>query len=390
MDFFFTNTNGTAWNSTHFIFWPPYERGIFEIPLEFFEPYSLIINAVVTPLICVIGLCGNGLGVFVIWKDCKVQTQSIYRYMFALMVFDIVYLLVGLLLGIVSIIQAYDWDLANVILMHIVFGTGYLDMAVYHTSSVLLLVMALERLNALLRPLTVKHTWLSIYHRRIIGLVLGIVAVSVLPFPLCFTIVSQTFLNHTTLNIQTKPELLEFYDKYSIVEAVVSCVYPILMLGLNIAIPIAYCRALYRRRTQLPNISSNDSQQLKVTMMVLWIAVLYTLLAVPRIFLQTLIFVDERYDYDGIYGLTFYFLTFTGDVLARLNSANDFFVYVLVSERYRKLIVEMFYRKPSQKRCKSLTDRYSRSSGRAGAYTQSQSELSTQISVIAVSKIPAA
>ena len=319
-------------------------RAAFEISLELFNECTFVVNVILTPIICTIGLCGNGVGLFVMWHDFKYQKQSIYRYMFALMAFDNVYLLVGLAIGIVSIIQVYNWDLANWLLMHMTFVTGFLDVVSYHTTSILLMAMALERLSALLRPLAMKQTLLYRYPVHISVIIFLIFAVLILPFPAGVEIIEQTYMNRTILNIQSRAEFVEFLALWHRGETIISTIYPVLMLIFNIAIPIAYCRYLHRR-SNLTSGGSSDTQQLRITIMVLWVTILYMLLAVPKIFLQVIIlFVDKAYDHDGIHSLTFYLFTFVGDLFARVNAANDFLVYVLVSERYRKILYVLFTR----------------------------------------------
>ena len=338
------------------------QGGMFDLTFAFHEQYMFIVYAILTPIICVIGLCGNGLGLFVVWHDFKHQKPSVYRYMFALMIFDNVYLVVGVTLGAVTILQEFNWDLANVLLVHLTYGTGYLDSLIYHTTSVLLIVMSLERLNALLRPLSFNQSWLCRYPIRIVCLTFVVLAIAILPFPLSFEIVPWKYFNRSAIFLQVKPEFLEFYIHYSFGETILSCLYPVVMLILNIAVLIAYGQYVHRRRAHFATASTIDSQQLKVTLLVLWVTVLYTLLAAPKIFLQTLIFIDSNYDFSGKYWLTFYFLTSTGDLFARLNSANDFFIYILVSGRYRKLLSAMFDKCCLRKRTyRSFSDIFSHS-----------------------------
>ena len=327
-------------NTTTLQYGNPTEKGVFEIPLEFFLQYSFIGNVIVTPIICIMGICGNSLGVYVLKRECRHQELGVYRYMLALMVFDNIYLLLGLAISTTSIIEVFDWYLANMLITHFTYVAGYLDLVIYHTSSVLLTVMALERLNALVRPFTVRRSWLSKYPLRLIAAIFVFSVVYILPYPFCFetTTVKSSQDNLTMHVLQVKPEVAEFYVKYSFVETIVSCLYPIVMLVINIAIPIAYRRVVQQRKMDLPNVSTKDTQQLKVTLMIVWIAVMYILLAIPKIFMQSLIFIDGDYNFDGKYSLTFYFLVFTGDIFARLNAANDFFIYVLVSERHRKML----------------------------------------------------
>lgn len=64
-----------------------------------------------------------------------------------------------------------------------------------------------------------------------------------------------------------------------------------------------------------------------------WHFVLY----LPILFLQTLLFVDDRYSFYGDLSQTFAFFLFLGDFLARINAATDFVIYILVSTHYRNI-----------------------------------------------------
>lgn len=335
---------------------PPLPKSIFEIPHDIFKIYAFITNIIATSIVCILGITGNSLGVLILWHGLKFRKQSIHCYMIALMTFDNVYLMIGLIVATGSIIQEYDFWLATTMFVHLSFMTGYLDIVFYHASSSMLIVMALERLNALVRPFTVKESWLSLHPIKIIVSITGFNIIFALPFPISFRIVERPVGNLTFYNIQRKDELRQFYDQYNFIETFISGLYPIIMLVLNIAIPIAYCRVTNKRRVTLPNKSVDDTQQFKITMTVLWISVLYTILAVPKLFLQVLFYMDNNYNFDGIFVSTFYFLTFAGDILARLNAANDFFIYVLVSKRYRKILWLLLTRKFNKTHSYKSTD----------------------------------
>lgn len=318
--------------------------GLLKITFSFYREYSFYGNVVISPIICILGLGGNTIGMRVLWRDCRNQKLSIFRYLFALMLFDNIFLLGGLFINVIAMVEIYDWYLANWIFTYTSFGSGYVDFVIFHTSSVLLIVMALERLNALVRPFTVKRSWFSKYPLKIIVSIFVSSALIILPYPFCFEVIASEYENKTFYLLTPKSDIRYFYEQYSFAENVVSSIYPIIMLGINIAIPIAYCRVLKQRKMDLPNVSSNDTQQFKITLMVLWIAVMYILLSIPKIFLQTLIFIDSDYNFSGKYFLTFYVFTFTGDILARLNAANDFVIYILISKRYRRILRVMLCR----------------------------------------------
>lgn len=318
------------------------KQPIFTITPDFYRQYFFIGNVIVSPVICILGICGNIVGLKVLWKDIQSSKQSTYRYMFALMIFDNAILFTGLVIGIVSVIEYINWFLANRIFTHNAFVAGYIDFVSYHCSSLLLIVMSLERLKALIRPLEVRLSWLYSYPKQIIVIIFITSAITNLPFPFLFEVITSRGANNSTyFNLRIKPDLMQFYEKYSFVETVVGCFYPILLLVLNIAIPVTYCWIMRQRRLKFPSACPHRNRQMKVTMLVLWISVMYVLHSLPKLFLQTLIFIDHDYDFNGAFYLHFFTLTFTSDILARLNAANDFLIYFLVSERYRLILLNL-------------------------------------------------
>ena len=108
---------------------------------------------------------------------------------------------------------------------------------------------------------------------------------------------------------------------------------------------------------------------------------LYVLLSIPKLMLQTLFFMDNQYNFDGAYVQTFYFFTFTGDLFARINSANDFFIYVLVSRRYRNILYRIVMKYVAcSKKYKNLNDIF-RNANSDVIETEKQKSM-TQISVV--------
>ena len=332
----------SSFNMTSPEFFFPFlsEKPAFYISFMFYLRYHFYVNVIVSPLICVLGLSGNVVGMRIVWEDLNKRNCSTYLYMFALMVFDSTLLFTGLVIGIISIIEQYDWFLANIIFTYFSFIAGYVDFVVFHSASVLLIIMSLERLFALTSPFEVRLSLLSRYPRRIV-LIIFILAVFInMPFPFCFEIISiKGYSNKSFVNIRIKSDLATFYEQYSLAETILSCIYPIILLFINIILPIIYCSLANQRKRSLPNGStSTHLHQYKVTILVLTIAISYVVLSIPKIMLQTLIFIDPDYGLNGVFSFTFYFFTITGDLLARLNAANDFFIYLMVSKRYRKIL----------------------------------------------------
>jgi len=319
----------------------------FAVSPEVYMQIAYYGNTILSPFLCLFGLCGNSLGLYIMYNDKKRKDLSIYSYMMALMVFDNIFLVIGVVLSGTSIIEFYDRYLANSIFTHFSFAGGYFDFLMFHATSVLLIVMSVERLQALVSPFTFKQSWLSMYPNRIIFGIAISFGLMLLPYPFCFEVIElPDFIDpsETIYLLATKPEFEEFYKQYGFIEGIISLIYPIVLFGLNLAIPIAFRRFKQRRKQTLKS-AAKDNQQLKVTVTVVCVTVLYILLSIPKIFIQVLVFYDDRYNFTGVYGLTFFLFTALGDVFGRINAANDFVIYVLLSERYRRLIRIAFCRR---------------------------------------------
>lgn len=343
------------------------DNGMFGITQEFSHAYEYVVNVYINSVVCVLGLLGNTLGVHVLRKDLKNRTST-YRYMLALMLVDNVALVLGIVNSILTIIGLYDIYLHNFITNHLPFVSAFVDSTSFHGSSIILLIMSLERLNALIRPFKVKQSWFSNYPDKTIILIFIIIIVFLLPFPFSFEVLSFTnHENRTVYILRTKPSHINFYNIYNFAETLITCVYPVVLLFINIAIPIVYRHVVQKRKSELRT-SSNVNQQLRITLVVLWLAISYTMFLIPEIFLQCLIYLDYNYQSDGKYAPTFYFFLYTGDLLHRLNAANDFYIYILISERERKIIRYMFC-----KQCVSEEDlRISRHTSTSSQRTKSQ------------------
>lgn len=330
------NTTETTVNP--FMFWPPYVPGAFEVSLDLYFKFGFYSNNIASPIIIFIGLFGNVIGFYIMLYDKQWKTMSIYVYMLALFIIDILYLLQSLIICTFTIIETFDWALANRFMVPFSFAGGFIDFFTFHVGSLFLFIMSIERLHALVSPFTFKQSKLSNFPFRIIFGVVIAFFLLILPYPFCFyTEEFLDFYNNTFLLILTKPEMSEFNKHYGFVESILSLIYPIIMLLVNFAIVIAFRRFQLRRQVNLKN-SSENNQQLKITIMVVCVTTLYVLLSVPKVFIQILTFVDDNYNFYGMYSPTFYFYMSLGDLFARLNAANDFIIYVLVSKRLRRLI----------------------------------------------------
>lgn len=333
---------------------------MFSITEENYHQMSFYINVIVTPVVCVFGVCGNVLGVGVLWTNSRQHRLTVYIYMCSLTLCDALYLFFGLLRSIPHIVKIYDAYRANFVEEHMKLGTIYIDVVLTYTSTHLVIVMAAERLYALIRPFTVKYCFLSRYPKTVISAIIALNMIFFVPLPLSFEVSSVTNIGHRTeYFLRFKPSSQPAMDRYMVIQTVVYNYIPaVILLVINISIPIAYSGVFKSRRSDLRMTRDHGRRQIKITLMVLCITIMYLLFSLSDLFIKTLGFINSDYSFGGKYELVFWFFTDITNLLMYLNAANDFVIYILVSDHYRKILVRMycscFYSK------KATLHRYSR------------------------------
>ena len=319
---------------------------IIQISEETYEQFAFVCNTVISPIVCFLGLIGGCLGMGVLYRDARRQKLSIYIFLCALTFSDTVYLLLGLVRTIPNIMSNYDEELGSYVEEHMKLGTIYLDMVFSHSSVGVIVVMSLERCFALLRPFTVKNSWLAKYPKRIVALVFVFNIVFLLPYAVYFEVQSYEANNLTEYYIQFREEVVADLDKYMLVQTIVDYFLPAAALVvINATIIISFSRIRRtRERTFNMMASSINNQQAKITITVVIITVLYFLLSIPNLTIKVLAFIDKEYSFDGEHKVAFWLFIDISNLFAYMNAANDCIVYILVSSHYRQIFKQMYCR----------------------------------------------
>lgn len=313
------------------------KQPLFTITTEFYYQFTFIVNLILTPIICVFGLVGNIVGIFVLGKDANNRRLTIYTYLLYLMTFDIMYLVLGLSETATEALMFFNRYLGNFVLEHFAQWRSYVDSVLNHMSSLLLIFMSTERLWALLSPFTVRNTVLSRYPRTMITTGLVVVSIYLLPFVISVHVISfPNSENRTEYDSVPKSDYFIPFDQFLFVEAIVlHYIAPATVLLLNGVIAIAYSRYLKQRAACLRSNQCDDPT--KITVVVLCVATMYVLLSLPNLFIKTLLFLDDDYSFYGQFSIIFFLFINISDLMARINAACDFFIYILVSKRYRQV-----------------------------------------------------
>ena len=305
--------------------------------------FSEVTKGYVNPLLSLIGFLGNILGIGVLWRQSKQQKLSIFLYLGALTLFDIIFLLSGIINSTHIFVRPYNPDLSKYLVASMRLGLAYVDNILLHSSRMMVLVMSCERLMSVVRPLHVKNTWLVKYPAKITLAILLFNMTFSLPLVINGKVVTFT-VNNATEYVFTFRNYDNFMSQYWVVEATVHSFIPmVFMIGINIAIPIAFYKSSVKHRSTL-NTSSNNTvnQQRKITATVMAITILNIFLSLPIIGLKLLQFIEPNFNMHGSHRLVFWLIADITKLLAYVNAGNDFIIFFIVSNNYRQLFRAMY------------------------------------------------
>lgn len=331
---------------------------------ESYERFAFISQIIVTPIICTLGIIFSALGLGVIWPDVKQQRMSIDTYLCALTISDIIYLAIGLVRTIPTILKNLHVENSGFVEEHMKRWMIYFDMVFSHTSLAMILVMSFERMMALVRPLQVRRTWFAKYPLRIVGSCVLINVVFLLPFIVYMEVGSRSSNNETIYFVQFKPAVKADMDRYMIAQTIIDYIIPaICLLIMNITIPIKYYKVAKLRKTTFNETTGSfTSRQMKITSTVLAVTVMYFLLSLPNLTVKILGFVDTDYSFDGKHKLVFWFAIDLSNLITYINAANDCVIYILVSDYYRSVFKKKYCKccQPETNYCEDNPDTYSK------------------------------
>ena len=302
---------------------------------DFIQTFDVIINAIITPIVCVIGIVLNCVGVNLLRRDSNTNSQSFQFHMLCLLFVQTATLLLGLLRSVPVIIETYDYYLGNNIHTHWQPWMVYVDKLLNHMATFILIAMSMERLCMLIKPFTFKEYLLTKRPKTTVFVAACISAGYLVPFVVCLEKKPTINVDNMTLYMLTATRQCRTYLVYVLyVETFLfRFLSPLLVLSCNIAIPIAFHRVVKTKQPVSHNGVSRENQMTRLTSVLLTIMILYLLLAIPDLFVQMLSFVHTEYSFDGKYKNVFFFFINLSNLFMNVNAGCASIVYILASKR---------------------------------------------------------
>ena len=336
----------------HQILWPLISKSVY-------ETFKSAVWLGLVPISCLIGIGGNGLGVwFVVHKKLN---QPFMIYLLALMATDFIYLIMELFSSSVVIMERFDLPVAVYWNCYVARPFLLVKSITYGICVHLITTMSIERLLNIVCPFKIKFCSLQKYTvLNILGIVCWNIAVMVLSFfmqePKVTTDNKGNILTCISGPTHWTNQNFSFVKHYTLVTLVVVRFAPVIVATIS-NLMISICLALYRKRraSLLANRTSGGGypNQGKTTLILLVLSIFLILSLVPSaVGTLLMIFLPEQYIQGRSQYNTYALLVDIGLCLRVVSAANDFFIYVVLVKSSRTLVKQMLMAKCcfSQKR----------------------------------------
>ncbi|XP_067662285.1 kappa-type opioid receptor-like [Haliotis asinina] len=326
---------------------PLIDRG--SVSRQQYETIKLAIDIIVKPIVCLVGLVLNVIGICVLLQP--ELRHGFYVYLAALSFADSGYLVCGLLRSAVKFYGYFDIVEATIIENTIVpYGDRLIEIACCKLGAYCIMLFSLDRFIAVFRPLKVKDFILSRYSKAIC-LSVGIV-VLVFHIPKVTTFEPVTVFDKSLNRTLTRLRPIKF-DDGSVMDTlltVYNMIYDILftyippvfvcLVNMCIIIQIQRTRNV-RKRLLAVTSNSKDSEQQKLIVTVFVISAFFLMVYIPLIATRNLSASNPDYrPFKREHYLLMIFPPFVS-LGWSINAAIDFTVYLGTSERFRLTLYKM-------------------------------------------------
>ena len=317
-----------------------------------YETFKSAVWLGLVPTSCLIGIGGNGLGVWFVVN--RKLNQPFMIYLLALMATDFIYLIMELFSSSVVIMERFDLPLAVYWNCYVARPFLLVKSITYSICVHLITTMSIERLLNIVFPFKLKFCSLQKY--TVLN-ILGIACLNIAVMALSF------FMQEPKVTTDNKGDILtcisgptnwtnenySFVKHYTLVIFVVVRFAPGILATMS-NIMIAIYLALYRKRraSLLANSTSGGGypNQGKTTLILLVLSIFLILSLVPSSVGTLLMrFSPELYRQGKSQYYTNALLVDIGLCLRVVSAANDFFIYVVLVKSSRTLVKQMLMAK---------------------------------------------
>ena len=322
---------------------PLYTDGIMtkaQLDLALFLIYQIFV-----PVISLIGITGNILGVIVLFQTREKTAFSVYLK--ALTISDIFILCCGMLQFLCHLMAAHLRSIATLTSAYcqliISFGIGNF---LWNFSSSIITIMSVQRFVAIAFPFRIRRFFLKTHPRRVIAALLVIQVILRTPSLTWTEIVSKNGCGSAVtvyyLDYRDWSRDLMFRRVFYYFLIVWDMIIPVTtVIVMNIAILV-----FLKRRPEFPE-GAGDRQtrtaEHKITVTLLVLSTFYVVSVIPHMTLYLVVTLGPKFTLTSKEYYLYSTIINTNILMVLLNSANDFFIYILASNHFRSMFKTKYF-----------------------------------------------
>ncbi|XP_064606052.1 FMRFamide receptor-like [Liolophura sinensis] len=300
----------------------------------------------ILPVVALFGIVGNSLSLHFL---LRLRSQdSITVYICALAVTDTIALICYFLDWLPVLITEIDQQTANLVEAYLFIPVKmFLRLSASCSSSYIVVIISVERVLAVTRPMRMRGSVLVRFPKLIVGITIVTITafflLNIWRYEISVFVDSATNRTVYTVKRSEMARTSNFFNVYGLVGQIVFTVIStaIVLVG-NLTVIIAlFHQTRLRRKMTCPQVVEQPSDYLKVTWMLVTVATIYFLSALPTCVIGIISKFSETVKLFSKEHYLVYLVYIIGDFLSALSSSVNFLVYVVFSRRFREDFVSL-------------------------------------------------
>ena len=310
------------------------------------DDITYCLQCIVFPILTSFGLLGNGLSLIVLLQK-KIRNSTTSIVLIGLAVSDVCFLVTNMARKSTCIIRQYDKLAADTFNAVSFGGLFYTKTAFSRVSTLLVVMISVERLIAVAFPLQVR----SLVTKT--RMIVAVIACYIIPFAFCAGLPPQytyTFIRGRPYISQTdfakeNVDSLKIYNEYFLVISL-RYIPVIVVIILNTLIIILFKRS---RRFQTKNTGSSERElarqreDRKLTRMLLTVAIIFLICLLPGDAVLLIAGINTKFSFFGTYHNFFLAISDLSLLFEIINSSINFIIYMVLNKLFFETYKSLFF-----------------------------------------------
>lgn len=309
---------------------------------EMSDDITGILQCYIFPIITLIGLTGNILSLAVLLQR-KMRASTTSIVLIGLALSDIMFLITNAVRKSTCIIKLYDSMAADTLNATTFYYMFYLKTAFSRVSTLIVVLISVERLIAVALPLKIKTivTKSRMLIAVIICYLITFAGLAGLPPQYTYTYVrGKPYISQTKFATKNA-DALKVYNEYFLPIAF-RHLPVILVLGINTVIIILLGRSRRFQKNSTKQDNKRSDEQKKITRMLLSVAVVFLICLLPGDILLISSLTVEGFAFFGTYHNLFLALSDICLLFEMINSCANFVIYMLLNKNFFETFSTLF------------------------------------------------